>query len=116
VLDVPPTGDTVFYHLTPTSQVDDVAIADLGGGSALDVVALQSGTLGVYEDLELANDTATPAHTIGDRDPLVGYDMLAVGNFHGDGQLEIYVSSDVHPELRLECFHLDASLDPCDPE
>jgi hypothetical protein len=116
VLDVPPTGDMVMYHLTPTSQVDDVAIADLGGASALDVVALQSGTLGVYEDLELANDAATPAHTIGDRDPLVGYDMLAVGNFHGDGQLEIYAASDVQPELRLECFHLDAALDPCDPE
>jgi len=116
VLDVPPTGDIVMYHLTPTSQVDDVAIADVGGDSALDVVALQSGTLGVYEDLELSADTATPAHTIGDRDPLVGYDMLAVGNFHGDGQLEIYVSSDVMPELRLSCFHLDAALDPCDPE
>ena len=116
VLDVPPTGDIVMYHLTPTSQVDDVAIADVGGAAALDAVALQSGTLGVYEDLELATDTATPADTIGDRDPLVGYDMLAVGNFHGDGQLEIYVASDVMPELRLACFHLAAALDPCEPE
>jgi hypothetical protein len=117
IIDVPATGPPVVYGLTPTAQTDDVSVANVGGGDAIDLVALESGTLGVYRDLALdASGKATPAATIGNPTELQGYDILAVGNFHGTDQLEIYATSDLHPESRLVCYHLNDQLDPCADE
>jgi hypothetical protein len=117
IIDVPATGQPVVYGLTPTAQTDDVIVANVGGGDAIDLVVLESGTLGVYRDLELASSgTATPAATIGNPTELQDYDVLAVGNFHGSDQLEIYATSDLHPESRLVCYHLNDQLDPCADE
>jgi hypothetical protein len=117
IIDVPATGDPVAYELTTTSSADDLAIANVGGSDAIDAVVLQSGTLGVYRDLPLTTPGAvSPAATIGSRDELAGYDILAVGNFHGSDQLEIYATSDLHPESRLVCYHLNDQLDPCADE
>jgi hypothetical protein len=117
IIDVPATGQPVVYGLTPTAQTDDVSVANVGGGDAIDLVALESGTLGVYRDLVLdASGKATPAATIGNPTQLQGYNILAVGNFHGTDQLEIYATSDLHPESRLVCYHLNDQLDPCADE
>ena len=117
IIDVPPSGDPIAYQMTPTSAPDDLAIANVGGTDSIDVVALESGTLGVYRDFTLAAPGfVTPTATIGSRDELAGYDVLAVGNFHGSDQLEIYATSDLHPESRLVCYHLNDQLDPCADE
>ena len=116
ILDLPPTGDPIYYALTPTSPPSDVAIADVGGGAQIDLVVMQNSTLGVYQDLALADGTATPSTTVGLRDVLDTYDTLAIGNFHGDAKLEVYVLSDTVANSPLRCFHLDAAIDPCEEE
>jgi len=109
-------GDPVASSLGTTAAPDDLAIADVGGNSAIDVVAIESGTVGVYEDLALGTPSM-PAATFGSRDALAGYDLLAVGNFHGDARLEIYALSTLHPEQPLRCFHVDGdAMAPCDGE
>jgi hypothetical protein len=117
IVEVPLVGDPVGYGLVATSNVDDLAIADVGGDARIDVVALESGTVGVYRDLTLAAQS-TAAATIGSRDALAGYDVLAVGNFHGDARLEIYVISAAHPEQGLLCYRLASpdTLARCDGE
>ena len=94
--------------LATNSPPDDVAFADVGGGSALDVITLEGGALGIYLDVAFANgDMATASPAFGDRSDLAGYDTLAVGNFFGDAQLEIYAINSANPAAGLQCFHVD---------
>ena len=106
--------------LEASSPLDATAYADVGGGSALDVITLQDGTVGVYLDVAFAsNGTAVPTAAFGDRTALPGYDTLAVGNFFGDARLEIYAINSTNPAAELQCFHVGSdamSFQPCEDD
>lgn len=114
LVDLPPTGDPLTYSIGAAVPADDFVIANLGGGPQLDLAAISSSNLGVYQDLTLAaTGLSPPADILGTRDDLSGYDQVAVGNFFGDVQLELYVISSTHPDYPPRCYHLGATLAPC---
>jgi hypothetical protein len=118
LLDVAGAADPVVYRLVGVGPTEDVAIADVGGDSALDVVVLDSSTLGVYRDVALADGHAVAAAMFGSRDALPGYDAIAVGNFHGDDRLEIYVINTADAAQPIYCYRLASpdTLERCASE
>lgn len=115
VIDVPPSGPPVTHGFDGARRVEDLAIGDLGGGDEIDLAAITSGTVGVFRDIHLMGDATAATDVLGSREVLSGYDLVAVGNFHGSAQLEIYAISSTSPAQPLRCFHLDGDkLAPCD--
>jgi hypothetical protein len=106
LLHVAPGGDPASAALHGNALADDAAIDDLGGAPALDVVVIESGNLGVYADLAPGSPDYTPTSTFGSRDNLPDYDLLAVGNFHGGSQHEIYVLASTHAGPVPLCYRL----------
>jgi hypothetical protein len=118
IIDVAGATDPQTFKLTTGSLLDDAGIADVGGDDRIDVVALESGTLGVHRDITLDGPTVTATEAFGSRDALVDYDLLAVGNFHGDARLEIYVLSALKPWQDPLCYRMVGPHDlaRCDGE
>ena len=121
VVDVDGASDPTAVHFRATGRVDDTAVAQLGGDDRIDVAVFQNGTLGVYLDIAPGSasipEIPTPTN-FGSRDALPGYDLLAVGNFHGDARREIYAINSADPAQGILCYRVVGgdSLERCDGE
>jgi len=120
LIDVDGGSQPLGFGFTANSRPDDVGIGQLGGSAAPDVAVLESGTIGVYRDLPTGvnGSLVIPGASFGSRDELPGYNVLAVGNFHGDARLEIYALSATDPTKTPLCYRMsgDSAIERCDGE
>jgi hypothetical protein len=96
--------------VNPADPVDQV-IGNVGGTGQIDVVTLDDNQLRIYKDLTLNGGTATPDMIVAGPNDLVGYNLLAIGNFSdassGD---EIYV---LGPAVPPRCYVFTTAIEPC---
>lgn len=118
LVDVPPGGDPIAYSLTSNSGLrpTEIAIGDADGNATVDVVTLEGQAIAIYRDLAL-DPTGSQYTLIAPRISLDNYDLLAIGNFHGDARREIYAFDSSDPTQPPRCFRLTgATLAACDGE
>jgi hypothetical protein len=118
IVDVPAGGEPIAYALSSKSglQPTEIAIGDVDGNATVDVVTLEGQALALYRDVAL--DPSNSQYTlISPRTSFDNYDLLAIGNFHGDARREIYALDSGDPTQPPRCFRLTgATLAPCTGE
>src|SRR6185437_14130081 len=79
------TGPPAVSYLLPAgSDVRDVALADLDGNGAPDLIAIEGNALVAYLNLSLVDGgTATPASMVATSLDDTGEDLLAIGRLTG---------------------------------
>ncbi|MDB4952524.1 MAG: hypothetical protein JWO36_93 [Myxococcales bacterium] len=117
IIDVQGGSDPLGYNLVTKSHhaPTDMWPADVAGGTTIDLVTLEDQALSVYRDLSLSTDS-TYAELVSLREAQLGYDLVAVGNFHGDAQDEIYLIDSADLSQPLRCYRIGSTLDRCPNE
>lgn len=91
----------------------DHAFGHVGGTSSPDLLTLLDGELKIYRDLMLGGGLATPVMVFASPLSFDGYNLLAIGNFHGIGANEIYVLGDGALPPRCMTMTSSTTVEPC---
>jgi hypothetical protein len=117
IVETPIDGEPVVYEMTDKSahKPTDLVIGDVDGNASVDVVTLEGQVLAVYRDLALSDDSTYTL--VSSRESQGSYDLLALGNFHGDDRREVYELDSADPTQIPKCYRVDGTtLAACERE